>query len=61
MERVSVDLKHCYGIKSLKHEFDFSDTTAFAIYAPNGAMKSSFALTFRALSSGEKANRSDFY
>jgi len=54
MEKVSVDLKHCYGIKALKHDFDFSTTKAFAIYAPNGAMKSSFALTFKDLSIGSK-------
>jgi hypothetical protein len=54
MDKVNIDLKHCYGIRSLKHEFDFSKTTAYAIYAPNGAMKSSLALTFKDLSSGAK-------
>ena len=54
MDRVSVDLKNCYGIKALKYDFDFSQTNAFAIYAPNGAMKSSFALTFKDLSTGAK-------
>lgn len=53
MNRVSVDLKHCYGIKALNHAFDFSRTRAFAIYAPNGAMKSSLALTFKDLSNGD--------
>jgi hypothetical protein len=52
MDRVKIDLKHCYGIKSLQHVFDFSDVSAYAIYAPNGAMKSSFAHTFKDLSSG---------
>jgi energy-coupling factor transporter ATP-binding protein EcfA2 len=52
MDRVSVDLQNCYGIKALKYDFDFSKTNAFAIYAPNGAMKSSFALTFKDLSIG---------
>ena len=49
MDRVSVTLEHCYGIKALKYDFDFSNTTAtgFAIYAPNGAMKSSLAQTFQ--------------
>ena len=47
MDRVTVDLKNCYGIKTLKHDFDFSKTSAFAIYAPNGAMKSSLARTFQ--------------
>ena len=54
MDRVSVILEHCYGIKSLKHDFDFTNTAAFAIYAPNGAMKSSLALTFKDLSKGQQ-------
>jgi hypothetical protein len=51
MDRVSVELKHCYGIKALEYDFDFTgNRKAYAIYAPNGAMKSSFALTFKDLS-----------
>lgn len=46
MERVKVDLENCYGIKALHHEFDFSQQPAYAIYAPNGVMKSSLAETF---------------
>jgi len=46
MNRVSSDLKHCYGIKALKRDFDFTKTRAYAIYAPNGVMKSSLAKTF---------------
>jgi len=52
MDRVSVDLKHCYGIKALKQDFDFSQQQAYAIYAPNGVMKSSLAQTFHDLSKG---------
>ena len=47
MDRVSFDLEHCYGIKALKYNFDFSATPAYAIYAPNGVMKSSLAETFQ--------------
>lgn len=47
MDRITVDLEHCYGIKSLKYEFDFSNSSAYAIYAPNGSMKSSLAQTFK--------------
>ena len=54
MERISVNLRHCYGIKALEHDFDFSNTRVFAIYAPNGAMKSSLALTFKDLSNGQQ-------
>lgn len=54
MEKVTVDLTHCYGIKTLKREFDFSERRAYAIYAPNGVMKSSFAQTFRDVITGTK-------
>ena len=47
MDRVRIDLKNCYGIKNLEREFDFTKARAYAIYAPNGVMKSSLALTFQ--------------
>src|SRR5450759_672883 len=47
MDRVRVDLENCYGIRVLRTQFDFSTERAYAIYAPNGAMKSSFAQTFQ--------------
>jgi hypothetical protein len=47
MEKLTIDLEHCYGIRKLKHEFDFSRRKAYAIYAPNGVMKSSLAQTFK--------------
>jgi energy-coupling factor transporter ATP-binding protein EcfA2 len=47
MNKVSVELENCYGIKELKAEFDFSNGNAYAIYAANGAMKSSLAQTFK--------------
>mgnify|MGYP002622076107 CR=1 FL=1 len=50
MQKLNVRLKHCYGIRDLQFEFDFSRSHVFAIYAPNGAMKSSFANTFRDVS-----------
>ncbi len=45
--KIGVKLENCYGIRSLDTEFDFSKTKAYAIYAPNGAMKSSLAQTFQ--------------
>jgi hypothetical protein len=45
MKTVKVDLENCYGIKKLKHTFDF-EKSAYALYAPNGVMKSSLAKTF---------------
>lgn len=52
MEKLVVDLEHCYGIKKLASEFDFKKAKAYAIYAPNGAMKSSFARTFQDVAKG---------
>lgn len=53
MDRVSIDLKNCYGIKALKYDFDFTGQPAYAIYAPNGVMKSSLAETFFDASAGK--------
>ena len=47
MDRVNIDLKNCYGIKNLQKDLDFSETPAYALYAPNGVMKSSLAQTFQ--------------
>lgn len=56
MKEVCVDLKNCYGIKSLDYKFDFGKPAehrkSFAIYAPNGLMKTSFTKTFENLASG---------
>lgn len=46
MNTLNLDLENCYGINKLTHEFSFADTKVHLIYAPNGVMKSSFALTF---------------
>jgi len=63
MEKLSVTLSNCYGISSFNETFDFSTgrpetARAFAIYAPNGLMKTSFAKTFEALSK-EKAPKEE--
>ena len=55
MDRVTVDLKNCYGIKKLKHAFDFTQQKAYAIYAPNGSMKSSFAEVFKDIADDKKS------
>ena len=47
MQKLNLDLENCYGIKKLKAAFDFSKDKTIAIYAPNGAMKSSLAQTFK--------------
>lgn len=47
MKKLNVDLENCYGIKKLQGQFDFSQHKAYAIYAPNGSMKTSLAQTFK--------------
>lgn len=50
--KLSVELKNCYGISELVHEFDFDVTKSYAIYAPNGFMKTSFSKCFDDLAKG---------
>lgn len=50
MNKLLLDLKNCFGIGELKHEFDFTDSNTYLIYAPNGTMKTSFAKTFESIS-----------
>jgi len=52
MKKLHIDLSNCYGIKALKADFDFDQHNAYAIYAPNGVMKSSFAHTFKDVAEG---------
>ncbi len=44
--KLNIDLKNCYGISELEHCFDFTNSSAYAIYAPNGFMKTSLSKTF---------------
>jgi hypothetical protein len=53
--KLSVALEHCYGIKKLDATFDFTKTNAYAVYAPNGAMKSSLAHTFQDVANGAQS------
>ena len=47
MDILSVNIKNCYGINSLEQVFDFTGgKSTYAIYAPNGVMKTSFANVF---------------
>lgn len=52
MKKIIINLENCYGISILDTEFDFSQKRTYAIYAPNGVMKTSFAHTLKDLSSG---------
>lgn len=53
MKNLLVSFENCYGIKRLNETFDFTETNTYAIYAPNGMMKSSFEKTFYDLSKGK--------
>ena len=53
MKTLNIEIENCYGIKKLQQHFDFSNGKAYAIYAPNGSMKSSLAQTFRDVSEGK--------
>ncbi len=55
MNKLNVELENCYGIKQLRWQFDFSTSRTYAIYAPNGAMKSSFAQTFKDVADDTKS------
>jgi len=52
MPTLRIDLEYCYGIKKLRADFDFRSGAAYAIYAPNGSMKSSLAQTFKDAADG---------
>jgi len=52
MKQLKIDLENCYGIKKMHYQFDFSSGKAYAIYAPNGSMKSSLAQTFQDITDG---------
>lgn len=53
MNRLKVKLENCYGINKLDTEFDFTSKSTYAIYSPNGVMKTSFAKTFKDLSNNQ--------
>lgn len=68
MINLSIKLRNCYGIPSLDYEFKFANQDhrgrrieqAYAIYAPNGLMKTSFAKTFTDLATGRQPKEERF-
>lgn len=50
MNNLKLDLENCYGIKKLQHDFVFTNHHTQLVYAANGMMKSSLALTLKGLS-----------
>lgn len=53
MDKLKLQLEHCYGIRKLDVVLDFGGNAAIAIYAPNGSMKSSLASTFQDIADGK--------
>ena len=68
MINLSINLQNCYGIPSLGYEFKFANQDhsgrrieqVYAIYAPNGLMKTSFAKTFTVLAGGKQPKEERF-
>ena len=59
MNNLKLDLENCYGIKKLQHDFAFANHHTQLIYAANGMMKSSLALTLKGLSGQCKEKAKD--
>lgn len=51
-DTLSIDMEYCYGIGKLQKDLEFSHK-GYAIYAPNGVMKTSFAKALKDLSQGK--------
>jgi ABC-type cobalamin/Fe3+-siderophores transport system ATPase subunit len=56
MDKLKIDFENCFGIGKLNHEFDFTKSQTYQIYAPNGTMKTSFAKTFDLISKNDVKN-----
>lgn len=56
MNKINLNLEHCFGITKLSQELTFEGENTVLIYAPNGLMKTSFAKTLR-LYGQEKADK----
>ncbi len=55
MKKLNLSLEHCYGIRKLNAVLDYDNSSTVAIYAPNGAMKSSLANTFQDIADGNES------
>jgi len=55
MEKLHIEFENCYGIRKLSCIFDFTEKPTYAIYSPNGTMKTSFAKAFMDLSENQES------
>lgn len=53
MNRIVLNLEHCFGITKISQELDFEGGNTVIIYAPNGLMKTSFARTLQLYGQGK--------
>ncbi|WEV71721.1 hypothetical protein [Bifidobacterium sp. ESL0790] len=53
MRHLQVEFQNCHGIGKLNATFNFRRYSSYAIYAPNGTMKTSFAQTFEDLKNNQ--------
>lgn len=56
MNRLTIKLQNCHGIRELDATIKFNGKRAVSIYAPNGVMKTSFARTFADLANGSETS-----
>lgn len=56
MKLLRVNLENCYGIRKLEFDFNFGEQRQYAIYAPNGVMKSSLAKCFQDVAGGQASS-----
>lgn len=52
MKELEIHLENCYGIRRFKHKFNFGESKTQLVYAPNGVMKSSLAMTLEDIAEG---------
>lgn len=54
MNKLTVELENCYGIRKMKYTFDFKKSRSFSVYASNGSMKTSLARTLKDYAEGNE-------
>ncbi len=47
MNKININLEHCFDITKLSQSLDFASENVALIYAPNGLMKTFFAKTLK--------------
>src|SRR6266850_5617715 len=60
MNTLTIHLENCWGIRQLNYAFDFAARSVYALYAPNGCMKTSLAKTFLDVTKDEQSRDHHF-